>query len=99
MRLNRTAINARPLTRPDRLASITDPVTRAPAGRPVGGERTTALATRRSTGSSTWLVSDASAVSSVTESGVSAGTVISRNRGAGGTAGAGAGAAGVGDAR
>src|SRR4029453_10172358 len=97
MRLNRTAINARPFTRPDCLASIPDPVTRAPAGRTVVFETTTDLASRPSTGSSTRLVLHAGAVSSVIESGVSAGTVISRNRGAGGAAGAGAGAAAFAD--
>jgi len=92
-RSNRSATDARPLTRPDLLASMTVPITSAPAGTTVVPSTTIAWASVPLTGSSTLLVLESIGVTSVTRIGVSAGMVTSRTVGAAGALGAGLGAA------
>src|SRR5436190_5519493 len=94
-RSNRNAIVALPLTRPDSFASVTVPLIWAPDGMAVTPDTVTGLASAPFTGSSTLLLFEASVLNTVTLSDVPAGTVISRNVGAGGGAGA-AGAAAAG---
>src|SRR5262245_3766547 len=98
MRLKPKAIEARPFTRPDSLASRTVPMTSEPLGTTVVPETTIDLASVPRIGSSGLLVFDAIGVVSVTEIGVSTGTVISRNVGSGGAAGSRAAAVGAADA-
>src|SRR5262249_38625957 len=95
---NRMAIDALPFTRPDSFASMTVPLNADPAGIAVISDTTTDLATEPLTLSSTLLVFDASVVRIFTLISVPAGTVTSRNFGAGGGSGAGGGAGGGGAA-
>src|SRR5262249_51418103 len=85
-RSNRKATDARPFTRPDSFASVTVPVTSAPAGTTVTPETTIGLASVPRTGSSTLLVSDATGVRSVMVIDSPAGIVTSRTAGAGAAA-------------
>src|SRR4030095_9485519 len=94
-RSNRMAIDALPFTRPDSLASMTVPPSSEPAGIAVASDTTTDFATDPLTGSSTLLVFDASVFNIFTLISVPAGTVTSRNFGAGGGSGAGGGGGAV----
>src|SRR5438045_2248775 len=85
-RSNRNAIVARPFTRPDSFASITEPLIAAPAGTAVTPDTTTGFAIEPLTGSSTLLVFEASALNTVTLSDVPAGMVTSRTVDAGAAA-------------
>src|SRR5262249_50146800 len=83
-RLKRMAIEARPLTRPDSVASRTFPVTSEPAGTTVIPSTTIAFASVARTASSALLLSDATPVASFRLSDVPDGMVTSRNSGSAG---------------
>src|SRR5206468_13063685 len=83
---NRNATDALPDTRPDLLASSTEPVASAPAGTTVMPSTRIGPDRDPRTGSSLRLLSDETAVSSSKLIVVPAGTVTSRNRDLAGTA-------------
>src|SRR5262245_22814742 len=84
--VNRIATRARPFTRAERSAAVTTPVTAVPAGSAWTPPTVTARRRDPRTASSTWLVSDATAVVSSTGNTVPAGRVTSRYSGAGAAA-------------
>src|SRR4029453_1943624 len=84
--VNRNATRARPLTRAERSAAVTTPVTTVPAGSAWTPPTGTARRRVPRTASWTCLVSDATAVESSTGKTVPAGRVTSRYSGAGAAA-------------